>query len=190
MGKTRRKLYGKTRRRRQRGGGRLWWTLIGALAAVNGASAENPRLRDLASKWWIDGGWTNAKAFADGLTNAIPTLALPEGLFDAKDDALWTAPPPVTKMSEKEKETVEPYLAEVDLKGLTYGPTYEWNGQQFTYDTWSNKGDTVEITTGTGDVLKDVPIKARFKVVSTPPTEDEEDLEGGRKRRKTLRRRK
>jgi hypothetical protein len=198
MGKTRRKLYGKIRRRRQRGGGGLWWTLFGALAAAKGAEAGDPGIRELASKWWIDGGWKNAKAFADGLTDAIPTLTLPEGLFEVKSDALWTAPPPDTKISEEEKEIVEPYLTEVDLKGLTYGPTYEWNGKQFEYDTWSNKGDTVEITTGDGTVLTDVPMTARFKVVSVPP---EDDVEGGRRRgrvsrgsrkqrRKTLRRKK
>jgi hypothetical protein len=196
MGKTRRKLYGRVRRR-QRGGGRLWWTLLAALAAAKGAKAEDPRIRELASNWWFEGGWGNSKALADGLTKAIPTFTLPDRIFDVKADALWDAPPPATEMSEDQKGVVEPYLTEeVDLKGLKYGPTYEWNGQQFEYDTWSNKGDTVEITTGDGTVLTDVPITARFKVVSVPP---EDDVEGGRRRsrvsrvsrkqrRKTLRR--
>ena len=197
MGKTRRKLYGRSRRR-QRGGGRLWWTLFGGLAALNGAEAVE--LRDLATKWWIEGGWDNSKALADGLTKALPSFKLPDGLFAVETDALWAAPAPVTKMSEEQKDIVEPYLTEVDLKGLSYGPTYKWNEQQFTYDTWSNKGDKALITPGTGDPFE-VPINARFKVVSVPPQPDEEEEvfpeedeeRGGRRRnrkRKTLRRKK
>ena len=195
MGKTRRKLYGRSRRR-QRGGGRLWWTLFGGLAALNGAEAVE--LRDLATKWWIEGGWYNSKALADGLTKALPSFKLPDGLFAVETDALWAAPAPVTKMSEEQKDIVEPYLTEVDLKGLSYGPTYEWNGEKFTYDTWSNKGDKALITPGTGDPFE-VPINAKFKVVSVPPGEvEDEEREGGRRRvsrsrkqrRKTLRRKK
>lgn len=203
MGKTRRKLY--RRRRRQRGGGRLWWALFGALAALDGAKAENPTLRDLASKWWNDGGWGNSKALADGLTKALPSFTLPDGLFDVKTDALWSAPPAVTELSEEQKEVVAPYLTEVDLKGLREGDgtRYKYEGREFSVETWNNLGEGgVKISTGEGEeIIVKKPMEARFQVVSVPPQPDEEEEvfpeedeeRGGRRRnrkRKTLRRKK
>ena len=187
MAKTRRKLYGKSRRRRQRGGipPICKAAIVAGLAALPAAYAQQPTWREQVSDWWENGGIERANNLAIRMSKVVeesfswPTIV--------ETTPCGTTP---EKKTPEDEAKIAPYLPEVGLGGLTYGPTYEWNGQQFTYDTWSNKGDTVEITTGTGEVLKDVPIKARFKVVSTPPTEDEEDLEGGRKRRKTLRRRK
>jgi hypothetical protein len=186
MGKTRRKLYGK-RRRRQRGGGRLWWTLLAALAAAEGATAKDPTIRALASKWWFDGGWDNSKALADGLTKAIPTFTLPDRIFDVKADALWDAPPPATEMSEEQKELVEPYLTEVDVKGLREGDgtRYTYQGREFSVNTWKNLGsEGVEISPEEGEafIVKD-PLNARFQVVP-------DQFEGGRRRRGRKQRRK
>ena len=64
---------GKTRRQK---GGVSRWKILAALAALHGANAES--LGDLVRKWWNEGGWENSKALADRITGSIPTtMAIP-----------------------------------------------------------------------------------------------------------------
>jgi hypothetical protein len=204
MAKTRRKLYGKGRRRRQKGGGSRWWVLLGAVAALKGALADEPGFRQLVSDWWnsdsILASARNSKALADYLTGTprgVPKVDIPAELFEPKEDAVvYTAPPPEQK--EKVEEVVEPYLnttaptpsaPTVKATELKNGKTYMYNGEPIEVDTWSNRGDTIAISVvGESEPLI-VPANATFEAVPEPP-EEEEEKEGGRKRRKTLRKKK
>jgi len=188
MGKTRRKLYGKSRRRRQKGGGSRWWLLLGAVAALKGARAEEPGFRVLVSNWWNEGGWKNSKALADYLT-MTPAEVPPEVLEKPTNEAVFSAPPPEQK--EKVEEVVEPYLnTTVKATELKNGKTYMYNGEPIEVDTWSNQGDKIAVSiVGKKDPLV-VPANATFEVVPEPEEEEEEEKEGGRKLRKTLRKKK
>jgi hypothetical protein len=123
MGKTRRKLYGRSKRR-QRGGGSRWWVLLGALAALQGAHAEDPGLRDRIAKWW------NSETIRESAQNSIDVADYITSMKWAPTSDLWTseasvsddvyAPPPESA-KDKAEDVVAPYL-------LTEGATYTITG--------------------------------------------------------------
>ena len=189
----RRRLYGK---RRQRGGVPRWQILLGALAFLPKTAAQS--LGELVSVWWNNPNPldpTPSYRLAQKLLGELPEETTPPGVVaQVKEIANSTATnatgvtPPHTDANET---VVEAYLPEVGLRDLkTDGSVYKYGDTEFTVDTWSNKGDTVAISTQDGKTVN-VPINATFKVMSEPPKE--EDEVGGRRRttrRKTLRKKK
>ena len=191
----------KTRRskRHQRGGVPRWQILLGALSLIPKVSSQT--LGDAVSKWWNEGGWENSKNLAERLLNQGSTdtkvTELAKSTQPTESIAEY-APPPHTDANET---VVEPYLPEARLKDLkSDGSVYKYEDTEFTVDTWTNKGDRATISTQDGKTV-DVPMDAKFKVISEPPKkieeeEDDEDYDGGRRRksrkqrRKTLRRKK
>ena len=180
MRKTRRALY----RRKQRGGGSRWWVLLGALAALKGTHANEPGFRDLVSKWWYSPTVATSMKNSIELGNAIASFLDSSHLWTTESAPKEAYAPPPDSVKAKEEDVVAVYLPEVGVGGLTYGPTYEYDGATFQVDTWSNKGDTAKLYLVDGST-KTVPIDAKFKVLAPPP-----DEKGGIRRRKTLRRKK
>jgi hypothetical protein len=200
MGKTRRKLYGKSRRR-QKGGGSRWWVLLGAVAALKGALADEPGFRELVSDWWnsdsILASARNSKALADYLTGTprgVPKVDIPAELFETKEDAVvYTAPPPEQK--EKVEEVVEPYLnttatgPTVKATNLQNGDRFRYNNTEYVVFQWINNHDGTITVTPVEKAPLIIPANATVEVVPEPPEEEEKEG-GGRKRRKTLRKKK
>ena len=204
MGKTRRKLYGKSRRRK--GGVHLGKVACAAaiaagLAALPTAYAQDPTWREQVGDWWENGGIERANALGIRMSRVIeesfswPTIVetTPCGVS------------PETRAPEDEAK-IAPYLDKVSLSGLKHKGKYKVvkddDEIEFEYDTWKNSRDGKGVTVSTYDQGNiDVPFDAKFTVVSlpTPPQyndqEDEDDeYDGGKKkrksRRKTLRRKK
>jgi len=155
---------GKTRRQK---GGVSRWKILAALAALHGANAES--LGDLVRKWWNEGGWENSKALADRLTGSIPTtMAIP-------------VPSPAEQAA-----IVEPYLEE--SKGRRGEVVGAPEGQSFL-----NGPVTI---VDEEEAYEDEPaLWIVEKVIEGNPEQYAIEkqyvtLKGGRKRRKTLRRKK
>jgi hypothetical protein len=185
MGKTRRKLYGKSRRRRQRGGGGRWWVLLGALAVLKGAHAEEPGFRQLVTDWWTSktvaesaknsialGKYMSDMKWASGLSTTFAST-VPETEF---------APPPEEE-KEKEDDVVEPYLESVRMGVIDTPP----EGMGFLQGEVKIIGEEKE---------EDEPeLWIIEKTIDGRPEQYAIEkqfvkMKGGRKRRKTLRRRK
>lgn len=124
MGKTRRKLYGKSRTRQRGGAGKRWVLLLAALAALKGAHAEDPGFRQLVTDWWTsetvaesaDRSHILGKYIAD--MKWVPTTNLWTSEASVPDDVY--APPPESA-KDKAEDVVAPYL-------LTEGATYTITG--------------------------------------------------------------
>jgi hypothetical protein len=105
MGTTRRKLYGKSRR--QHGGGICKWVLIGALATLSGAHADDIGFRGRVSAWW-----NNPKPWDTGpsveLANYIVERKWVPSLNIYPDSCV--IPPGIPKEADATK-VVEPYLS-------------------------------------------------------------------------------
>ena len=200
MGKTRRKLYGKGRRRK--GGVHLGKVVCAAaiaagVAALPAAYAQDPTWREQVGDWWENGGIERANALGIRMSRVIeesfswPTIVetTPCGVS------------PETRAPEDEAK-IAPYLDKVSLSGLERGGKYKVVKDgveiEFEYDTWGNSRDGKEVTVSTYDRGSiDVPFDAKFTVVEHPrPTQEDDDDEydGGKKKRKqqrkTLRRKK
>ena len=194
MGKTRRKLYGKSRKR-QRGGGVCKWVLIGAVAALSGAHADDLGFRGRVSNWWY-----NPKPLDTG-----PSVELANYIVDMKwMPSLNIYPETCTVPSGiDEAKVVEPYLPPIVPRdtGLRGGNEYSF--------TKKSSGEVVVAyvreNINPGQWTTDPPIDPKtwdtYEVRGPlPPPKDEFDDEdddpgtGGKKkrksRRKTLRRKK
>jgi hypothetical protein len=195
MGKTRRKLYGRSRRR-QRGGVCLSRLLLaGAAIALASASPEKekekePTLGELISNY-VKGGvsWEDSKALADRIASYSAVLTtFPTFSSDVKGELGSCGGAPLI---------VTPVPGKVNIPSMKNGGIYkDKDGREFEVDTWRTKGNndfsasvryTDDDSVGKIDAKGDV----EFEVVS-PPKEFKwsDDEYGGRRRRKTLRRKK
>jgi hypothetical protein len=109
MGKTRRKLYGK--KRRQRGGGSRWWILLGALAALKGARADDTSFGELVTNWWNSKTITESIRTSDLLAQEITRQFPKIELWSIDSTAAETSyePPDETQKQEVD-DVVEPYI--------------------------------------------------------------------------------
>jgi hypothetical protein len=198
MGKTRRKLYGRSRRR-QRGGGVCKWVLIGAVAALSGAHADDIGFRGRVSNWWY-----NPKPLDTG-----PSVELAKYIVDMKwMPSLNIYPETCTVPSGiDEAKVVEPYILEQNKRYTITGSNLErdlissdpkkpmiviFKESKFyeDYDDDENgnpRSDLFYIVQKESD-LKDEANRERTYQVLASDVELTPVKDGGRKRRKTLRR--
>jgi hypothetical protein len=209
MGKTRRKLYGK--KRRQRGGGSRWWVLLGALAALQGAHAEDPGFRGRIAKWW------NSKTIRESAENSIDAANYMTSMKWVPTTDLWTSEasvsedvyaPPSEEQKQMVDDVVEPYIESGlvenkeykvialnpgELYALTNNDIYHERKVQFLGEGKSEieRGDEDVLVDGyyvrrTGEEYQGEKFFVPKDVISLEP------VKGGRRkqRRKTLRRKK
>jgi len=127
MGKTRRKLYGKSQRR-LRGGVKLGTlckgAIITAVLAMDPAQAKTATFRELVTDYVNIGGWKESKALGEYLadpTNYFPT-SFPSGLFTQSEsgvEATSCGLPPDVKTESDASRVLESYL-------LRSGETYRF----------------------------------------------------------------
>lgn len=178
------------RRRRQRGGGRLWWGLLGAIAALQGTAAtKTPEFRTLVSNWWNEGGVANSKALADFITegNYLPAVEW-SNPFASTPVPPRAIEPPSPKQKEGVEEIVDDYLVPIvsDKTKIRVGETYEFTNRS---DGSSQRVYILE-SIQPGQWESDPPMSPNdwdsYSVRGPLP----EEQDGGKRRRKTLRRRK
>ncbi len=203
MGKTRRKLYGKTRRRRQRGKGvgtLCKGAILAGLLALNGAHAQAPGFRQLVSNY-VNGGWKESQALGEFLAdpkNYVPE-SFPSGLFTSSGSGV-EATSCAMPSGIDEAKVLEPYLlknegkyqvkftGEIPEGAKDVGP----NSIVIFKGSYINDDDpddpVVTYTVQRASDVGDPTYRDRFydipaNVIELTPVKD-----GGRKRRKTLRR--
>lgn len=117
MRRTRRKLYGKSRRRqRGKGVGTICkWVLLGALASFSGAHAEDIGFRARVSNWF-----NNPNSM-----DPAPSIDLANYIVDMKWAPSLNLYPETcaTPSGINEKDVVGPYLLEGKRYKITSGPT-------------------------------------------------------------------
>lgn len=176
-------------RRRQRGGGRLWWVLLGAIAALQGTAATNDaKFGSLVSSWWNEGGIENSRALAKFITdgNYLPSVEWTNPFATEQVSPAAIAPPSETQKDGVE-EIVEPFLSVPATKLKNEAKYTGPDGVAFTVASWQPKGSTIEI-----DTYERGPFSVSRDTQFTPVPSDEEQDAGTRRKqpRKTLRRKK
>jgi hypothetical protein len=178
---------GKTRRRRQHGGGVCKWVLIGALATLSGAHADDIGFLGRVSNWW-----NNPKPW-----DTEPSVELANYIVDKKwAPSLNIYPdscviPSGIRTEEDVTKVVEPYLKEVTVYGMKNNHKYRGkDGRVFELETWTNnQNDTYTLSVRYDDSSSEGIIVNNDDTFEVVPKDG-----GGKKKRrgqrKTLRRKK
>jgi hypothetical protein len=178
---------GKTRRRRQHGGGVCKWVLIGALAALSGTPAVSDiGFRGRVSNWWNNPNPLDIRPSQD-LANYIVDKKWAPSLNIDPDSCVI---PSGIRTEEDVTKVVEPYL-KVTVYGMKDNHKYKGkDGRVFELETWKNNQDntyTLSVTYDDGS--------SEGLIVNDDDTFEVVPKDGGGKKkrrgqRKTLRRKK